>query len=59
MLKRTLDFWNVHIKSQGYIMAHLYDEAMCPDVYKEINNLVEQGWKLLRKVDKLVLIQKY
>jgi hypothetical protein len=57
-LKIALDFWDFHIKSKGYIMAHLYDEKMCPDVYREINNLVQKGWKLLRKIDKLVLIQK-
>ncbi|MFY8169674.1 MAG: B12-binding domain-containing radical SAM protein [Candidatus Fonsibacter sp.] len=57
-LKVTLDFWDFHIKSKGYLMAHLYDEAMCPDVYHEINNLIQQGWKLIRTIDKLVLIQK-
>jgi len=57
-LKMTLDYWTTYIKSNGYIMAHLYDETVCPTVYQEINNLIQQGWKLVRKVDKLVLIQK-
>jgi hypothetical protein len=57
-LKITLDFWDFHIKSKGYIMAHLYDEIMYSDVYQEINNLIQQGWKLVRKMDRLVLIQK-
>jgi hypothetical protein len=57
-LKTTLDVWTTRVRPKGYIMAHLYDEAMCPDVYREINNLIQQGWKLIRKVDRLVLIQK-
>jgi hypothetical protein len=53
-----LDYWTTHIKSEGYIMAHLYDESIAPDVFQEINNLVKHGWRLVRAVDKLVLIQK-
>jgi hypothetical protein len=39
-------------------MAHLYDENLGPDVYKEINNLISQGWKVVNKEDTIILIQK-
>jgi hypothetical protein len=39
-------------------MAHLYDEAAAPSVYKEINKLIAEGWKVLDKEDKMILIQK-
>ena len=55
---KNLTFWINHLKDKGCIMAHLYDEAAAPDVYKEINKLVEQGWKVLEKEDKMILIQK-
>ncbi len=55
---KKLNFWIKHLKSGGSIMAHLYDVDNGPDVYNEINTLIEQGWKVLEKEDKMILIQK-
>jgi radical SAM superfamily enzyme YgiQ (UPF0313 family) len=55
---KNLNFWIQHLKDDGCIMAHLYDENTGPDVYKEINNLISQGWKVVNKEDKMILIQK-
>jgi hypothetical protein len=55
---KNLNFWIEHLKDDGCIMAHLYDENLGPDVYKEINNLISQGWKVVNKEDTLILIQK-
>ena len=55
---KNLNFWIEHLKDDGCIMAHLYDENLGPDVYKEINNLISQGWKVVNKEDTIILIQK-
>lgn len=55
---KNLNFWIEHLKDDGRLMVHLYDEAAAPDVYNEINTLIEQGWKVLEKEDKMILIQK-
>jgi hypothetical protein len=55
---KNLNFWIEHLKDGGCIMAHLYDENLGPDVYKEINNLISQGWKVVNKEDTIILIQK-
>jgi hypothetical protein len=58
MFIENLNYWINHLKDNGKIMAHLYDEALAPDVFEEINNLISQGWKILDKEDKMILIQK-
>lgn len=55
---KNLNFWIQHLKDDGCIMVHLYDENAGPDVYKEINNLISQGWKVVNKEDTMILIQK-
>jgi hypothetical protein len=55
-LNQNLSYWINHLKSDGRIMAHLYNDS--PDVTKEINDLINQGWKVLDKEDTMILIQK-
>jgi hypothetical protein len=55
---KNLNFWIQHLTDDGRLMVHLYDEASGPDVYNEINKLIAQGWKVLDKEDKMILIQK-
>jgi hypothetical protein len=57
-LRENLDVWIKHIKSEGLLMAHLYDRELGPDVVSEIDNLINQGWKLIRRIERLILIQK-
>ena len=58
MLQNNLDIVVDLLKPNGYLMAHLYDEDYCPDVFNAVNTLISKGWKYIRKVDKLILIQK-
>ena len=58
VLKQNLEFWSTHVKSNGYIIAHLYHEQYGIDVFTEINYLLDQGWKLIDKVDTMIIIQK-
>jgi hypothetical protein len=58
MFIENLNYWVNHLKDNGKIMAHLYDKALAPDVFEEINNLISRGWKILDKEDKMILIQK-
>lgn len=58
LLVETLMFWSSHLKSNGRIMTRLYDAVSAPDVFNEINRLIEQGWKAIDKEDNMILIQK-
>jgi hypothetical protein len=55
-LNQNLSYWIDHLKSDGRVMAHLYNDAT--DVTNEIDNLIKQGWKILDKEDSMILIQK-
>jgi hypothetical protein len=57
--KNNLEFWSKHIKPEGYIIAHLYHEIHGLDVYNGINELLNQGWKIVEKVDTLICIQRF
>ena len=54
----NLEFWSKHVKPEGYIIAHLYHETYGSDVYNGINELLNQGWKIVEKVDTLICIQR-
>jgi len=58
MFKTNLEFWSKHVKFDGYIIAHLYHETYGVDVYNGINELLNQGWKIVEKVDTMVCIQR-
>lgn len=57
-LHDNLKLWTYHIKTEGLLLAHLYDTELGPDVVTEIDKLLSQGWKLVRKLDRFILIQK-
>ena len=54
----NLLFWIPHLKSNGIIIAHLYDRVNGPAVFHEINHLIEQGWKIIDRADQMIIIQK-
>ena len=57
VLHSNIDFWTKHIKPNGFIIGHDYNE-LCPDVVSEFNNLIQQGWSLIAKVEYLIVLQK-
>ena len=57
VLHSNIEFWINHIKPNGFIIGHDYNE-LCPDVVSEFNNLMQQGWRLITKVDSLIVLQK-
>jgi hypothetical protein len=54
----NLLFWTPHLKSNGVIISHLYDRVLGPAVFHEINHLISQGWKIVDRVDQMIIIQK-
>jgi hypothetical protein len=57
-LNRNISHWVDYLKDDGRIMVHLYEDKDSPDVTKEINNLISQGWKIVDRADTMVLIQR-
>jgi hypothetical protein len=57
-LNENITHWIDYLKDDGRIMVHLYEDKDSPDVTKEINNLISQGWKIVDRADTMVLIQK-
>jgi hypothetical protein len=58
LLKENLNFWINHIKPNGYIIANLYNQTYAPDVVKEIDSLLAEGWKISTKVDSMVVLKR-
>ena len=56
LLNSNINFWTKHIKPNGFIIGHDYDQK--PDVKSEFNNLIQQGWNLITKVEQLIILQK-
>jgi hypothetical protein len=56
-LHTNIDFWCRHIKPAGYIIGHDYS-LQHPDVIIEFNKLIADGWALITKVDKIIILQK-
>jgi precorrin-6B methylase 2 len=56
-LHSNIDFWIKHIKPNGMIVGHDYNDS-CSDVKYEFNNLIQQGWSLISKVESLIVLQK-
>jgi len=42
----------------GYIIAHLYHETYGIDVFNGVNNLLNNGWKLVEQTETLVCLQR-
>ena len=57
-LNRNISHWIDYLKDDGRIMVHLYEDKDSPDVTKEINNLISQGWKIIDRADTMILIQR-
>ena len=57
LLHENINFWSRHIKPNGFIVGHDYDDR-CPDVIKEFNKLIEKGWSVISKVQSLIILQK-
>ena len=57
VLHSNIDFWIKHIKPNGFIVGHDYND-LYTDVKSEFNNLIQQGWNLVTKVDALIILQK-
>lgn len=56
--KTNIDFWSQHVKQTGYIIAHLYHETYGIDVFNGVNNLLNNGWKLVEQTETLVCLQR-
>ena len=57
-LKDNLNFWIKHIVNDGYIVVNLYNQTYAPDVVKEIDSLLIEGWELYNKVDSMIVLKK-
>ena len=64
-LQKDLDFWNQYLKPTGLIALHDYrpnfpesHHNRWPDVEKEIGRLISGNFKIVDKVESLVLLQK-
>jgi len=57
LLNSNIQFWSNHIKPNGFIIGHDYNQ-LCPDVMYEFNKLIQSGWRLITKVDSLIVLQK-
>lgn len=56
--REDISGWIDYLKDDGRMMVHLYGDKESPDVTKEIDNLISQGWKIIDKADTMVLIQR-
>jgi len=56
-LQSNINFWIKHIKPNGFIVGHDYNDSF-PDVVSEFNFLIQQGWHLIAKVESLIVLQK-
>jgi anaerobic magnesium-protoporphyrin IX monomethyl ester cyclase len=56
--EQNLEFWSNHVKTTGYIIAHLYHEQYGSDVFKGINRLLAKDWKIVEQADTLICIQR-
>jgi hypothetical protein len=56
-LHTNIDFWCRHIKPAGYIIGHDYS-LQNPDVIIEFNKLIADGWTLITKIDRIIILQK-
>lgn len=57
-LKDNLNFWTQHIKPNGYIIANLYNPVYGPDIVREFDILLTEGWELSNKVDSMIVLKK-
>ena len=57
-LRDNIDFWKSRIKTNGYIIAHPYNEKLCIDVYNEFTLLINEGWKIVERADMMLVLQK-
>ena len=57
ILHSNINFWIKHIKPNGFIVGHDYND-LCPNVKYEFNNLIQRGWNLIAKVESLIILQK-
>jgi hypothetical protein len=52
------NFWSSHMRLGSYLISNLYHEIYHPEVFKEINLLLNIGWEVHEKIESMIVLKK-